>query len=181
VKPSFQLLGIPYFVCLYSPNIPKVQYYLRLKLFLIPPIFLSQIHAVTGHTSFFAFFWFAEAMNLAIQYTVTCTTMENLGLECSDRSGQRAQLGAVFFSWVCLVFWLLTTYWAYGKLQSAPSTGHSDDHYQRQHDEIGDHTEHPIATEGLGETPGLEGQQPLPQVAQTGEIPQSTDHPTTGP
>jgi len=58
------------------------------------------------------FLWFANAMNLAVQYTVTCTTMVDLGQKCKDRDGQEAQLGAVFFSWVCVVLWILMTYWA---------------------------------------------------------------------
>jgi len=82
------------------------------------------------------FFWFATAMNLAIQYTVTCTTMEDLDLQCSDREGHRAQLGAVFFSWVCLLLWIITTYWAYKEVaDGAGRHGGVDDSYQQHHDE----------------------------------------------
>jgi len=46
---------------------------------------------------FWTILWLANALNLAIQYTVTCTTMSDNGGLCSDKSGQQAQLGAVFF------------------------------------------------------------------------------------
>jgi len=99
------------------------------------------------------FFWFATAMNLAIQYTVTCTTMEDLGQKCSARTGHQAQLGALFFSWVLLLFWIITTYWAYLRLHDgrAPS---ADDSYQQQHDEV-DPTSTP------GQQTGPEREQPM--------------------
>jgi len=57
---------------------------------------------------FWTILWLANALNLAIQYTVTCTTMADNGGLCSDKSGQQAELGAVFFSWVCLCCWCVT-------------------------------------------------------------------------
>jgi len=99
------------------------------------------------------FFWFATAMNLAIKYTVTCTTMENFGQKCSDRSGHQAELGAVFFSWVCLLFWIITSYWGYTQLQG--QRPHVDDSYQQQHDEA------ESQTPGAPTHTGPERQQPM--------------------
>jgi len=105
-------------------------------------------------SSFWTFLWFATAMNLAIQYTVTCTTMENLDQKCSDHKGQQAQLGAVFFSWVVLLFWIITTYWAYIELGQARRAS-TDDSYQQQHDEVD-----PGSTPGQTPT-GPEREQPM--------------------
>jgi len=88
--------------------------------------------------------------------------MENLGKTCSDREGHQAQLGAVFFSWVCLLFWIITTYWQYVQLQAGHRPPTVDDSYQQQHDEHeggpgatpdGLGREHPMMGEGASDTP----------------------------
>lgn len=72
-----------------------------------------------------AWFWLGNSMNLAVKYEMTCVHFEDEDRSCSEVAHQTPMLGALFFSWLCLVIWVFSLFIAWRRYRAGVGGGSS--------------------------------------------------------